>query len=364
MSCTPHREQVCDVWRGSTPTTLQPADFGFVGQERSQLGEGPGVQPSTLRRTALLDADPNVGQVLHDERGAWRNRLHEPLAENVVAIPPKPCRPTAQTTQSSFRSGGAFSLELTTQPERALFDGPPLRRAVKGVVGGDRRPIEARSMPTMAPESSNKTAGRVTTACSQNLPWRTIRSALSKPVRLLQQCGCMRVGREPDHLPTTGRGQAGSVSDHPVGASVVADRHHRPSRARHLPTMLLEGQGRRNRLTRSHPCRHHQLRRQCWMFGSQIVVGRFVQFHAVALLVLPPIRSDGVEAFRGQSHRFEQCCSLLNGRLEPESNRPLHAHILHDFDRKERLVCSKCVRAQRGAAFLCQLRQAVSSLKH
>jgi len=125
------------------PYHLTACRFGFVDQERTQVGKRPGVQSAALDCAALPDPGPYIGQVLDDERRARRDRLHNPLAEHMVAIPPKPCRLAAQSTQTPLGLDGAFGLELTTQPECALLDGPPTPRALKGVVGHDRRPIES-----------------------------------------------------------------------------------------------------------------------------------------------------------------------------------------------------------------------------
>jgi len=185
------------------PNHLAACRFGFVGQESAQLGERPGVQTAALLGAALLRSGPYVGQVLHDDGGTSPDRLHDPFAENVVAITPKPCRLAAQTPQSTFGSDGAFGLKLTTQTEGALFDGPPVARPEKGVVGHHRR-LRPRSTPTTAPESSNGTSGSVTTACNQSLPLRRIRSAVSKPIAWLSTlCACGLAANATSCRPAT-----------------------------------------------------------------------------------------------------------------------------------------------------------------
>src|SRR5579859_175639 len=305
--------------------------IGLVCHERTQLGEGPGVQPPTLTAATLPNPGPYVGQVLKHKSGAWSDRLHDPLAEHMVAIPPKPCRLPAQTTQTPFGLDGAFGLELTTQPERALLDGPPMPRAVKHVVRCDRRSIKPEVDADDLARVSERNVGQCDDRVKPQLGLAKDQVCTIETDRLTEQFCSVRVNSERDDMTTTDRCETGCAIDHPIRVLIVSDRNHCPGWARHGASSLPERQCRGDRFGCPHPGRYDQLRWKRRVFASQAVVGRLVQFDAVSLLVFPAICRHGVEARAALLHRSQQACALLWSGLESQADRSLHRHILRYF---------------------------------
>ncbi len=296
----------------------------LVFQEAAYLRERPRMQSAVGCSSALLHSRADVSQVLYDDGRTRADRLDNALGQNVIAVSAETVDLSSKLAERSLRGLGAFRLQRASASEVASINFTPVPSTKKVRVTGHR-------WTTQAQIDADGNAG-----VSELFVWQSDDRVQPELAVSENQVGTIEshcpseqsdrvwVGGERDHLTTMDRGQARRSPSQLVGPSVITDRNHCSIWAPCSPALHLASQRRSERLSSPHPRRNHQLSGQRWVLGSQRVVGRFVQFNAVSLPVLPPIRRYSPEAGRRYPHRFQENHSLLVGWLQTKPDRPLH----------------------------------------
>ena len=330
--------------------------FGLVCYKGPKLGITPTMVPSPLTTTTLFGAAANVGQIFNDNYAARLRVLNDALAQNVVAILPKPCLSPSHLFKMAFSRLAAFGLKITTKPEVPLFYLLPSPLSEELPVGQNGGSVDAEI-------DTDGLAG------GDDLRWIDSQNDIEPPAgRAMDKIGTvearcpveppLRVGvdaeREFDPARHGGQANDAVLGFHAVGAGVVPDAAPLRLRSRNFPTSLLQHDGGLDGFGRLHSGRNHQLARHRRMLRSKIVVRRLVQRDAVLLSVLPTVLSHCVEAISRSGKRLRQDRVLLGESCQTYADRALHHSYIGSFLSMLKLCSAKFPH------FLCRLKAAVS----
>ena len=112
--------------------------LGFVHDKRFQLRKRPAMYPAAgFGALADLRAFADVGEVLQHQRCAGRRRLHNLLAQDVIAITAKAGLLPAHLPQMPLRTLAALALELALEVEQASLHRLPCGLAQETVIACD-----------------------------------------------------------------------------------------------------------------------------------------------------------------------------------------------------------------------------------
>ena len=109
--------------------------------------------------------------------------------------------------------------------------------------------------------------------------------------------------------------------------------------------LLLPGESRFDGFGGFHTGRADQLRRQVRVLLSEIIVGYFVQFHAIAACGLKSKTGNSIEALSVLLQRMSQDVSLLVGRIQLYYNGSIHAKSMSYIRKLSIGKCFSCLRA-------------------
>lgn len=326
---------------GIDPDHPTASRLGLVFQERPHLSERPAVQPSAGGSSPLHHTSTDFGQALNHDRCTGAGRLSDALREDVVAVPPKPSDLPGQLPKMPAGRWRAFGLQTALQTEGAAINLAPALPAKEACLTRNRRSGKAEIDADGRSRGGEWHVGQRNGDVQPELAVSRDQVGAVGTGRTGQKIGRVRVGRERDNLPTGDRGEAGRLTDEPVRPYIVADRHQRPAWAASPTPLPLPSQRRLHRFGGSDAGRDYQLGRQRRVFGTERVVGRLMQRDAVSLAVLPSIRCDLVEARRGRGQRPQEDGALFWQRLQTDTDRTSHAHIVEDFATSRRATrCS------------------------
>lgn len=330
--------------------------LGLVGREGPKLGVAPTMMPSPLLAATLLGAGTNAREVLEDDYAARFHALDDALAQNVVAILPKPCLTPGDLLEMPLGASAAFGLELATKAEVPLFNLLPAPLSQELPVGQDGGSVDAEI-------DADDLAGR------QYLRRVDGDDDVEPPTgRTAHKVGVVEAGRPVEPAlgvvvdaeweldPASHGGQADDtlVHFHAVGSRIIPDGPAISSGCADLPALLRQDEGGLDGFSRLHPRRDHQLTWQGWMLGPKVVVGRLVQRDTVPDTVFPTVFSNRVEANARSGKRSFQDRIPVFGHLKLETDRALHGSYVGSF-----LLMFKLCSA-RFPHFLCRLKSAVS----
>ena len=119
------------------------------------------------------------------------------------------------------------------------------------------------------------------------------------------------------------RGHATCELD-PIRAGIVADGAAFRLQTRVLPALLVAFFHRLEGFGGFRARRHHELRRQRWVFCSEITVGGMMQANTILLMMVPAIAADRIEAGGRQAHRFMEDGLGCRGGMEFEAQGGFH----------------------------------------
>ena len=313
-----------------------PVFFSFVLQEAPQLSEAPGVHAPTGFPASLFGSRTDVYQVLDNNGRSWLDTLNNTPTDNVVAILAKPIDLSAKLPQVLLGGLGAFALKIAFQPKAPSIHFLPLFLAVEIFIGYNGRSREAKVYSNNLPvrdkfdieDSQNDVQKEPALAVEEIGGVETC--ALGEP------SFTMRVRSEGNKLPTGHRRKtcAGILRGHSVRPGVIANRNIMSLRTGHLAALRLKRQSRFDRFGGLHSRSTDKLRGKVWKPLSKLVVGLFVQSHAIGQMLTESKLNNHIEAFRVLLHRFKQYGCLFFCRIQLQANGSLHAHILTDIGSK------------------------------
>lgn len=329
--------------------------LGFVSQEGAQLSECPAVQPTVLLAATLLGPGADVCQVFNGNGSPWGNGVNDLPTELVVQVAPKPKLFTRETAKMFLRALGAFGLQGTTKPKVSILKFTPAALAEEAIVGSDGRTTKAKVNADDSAIINELYVGQ------SNHDVQPETALAFDKVGTIKACGSIKRrlkegGYSDRQDKTTGdSGQADGVvvGEYPVATSIVPDRRKLRVGIRDLATLFLKGKGRLDGLGSSHPGGTNKLSWQSGMLGSQRIIGRFMQFHAVLLAVLPTVITNGIETGRVLSDGFRENSRLCFCWVEKQSYCALHSLSVSYVAR----ICKKKEGGLRRALFLPALKR-------
>ena len=307
--------------------------FGLVCYKGPKLGITPTMVPSPLTTTTLFGAAANVGQIFNDNYAARLRVLNDALAQNVVAILPKPCLSPSHLFKMAFSRLAAFGLKITTKPEVPLFYLLPSPLSEELPVGQNGGSVNA--------EIDSDGFSR-----SGDFRWINGYHNVEPPARSsLCQVGtvkaystikppfCLGMDTEWKLYAASYRRQTYDpvLRFHTVGSGVIADATPRRFRSRDFLSLFLDHDCGFYGFSRLHPSRDHQLARQSRVFRPKFVVRRFVKRDAILLTMLPAELSHGVEAVPRSGKRLCQDFVLFRERRQTYAKRALHTSYITRF---------------------------------
>ena len=315
---------------GVHPSHGVPLRFCLILQEGAELGEAPGVQAAVGLPAPLFSPAPDVHQVLHHDGSAGGDRINDAPGEHVVAVPPEAVNLPGQFAQVAFGRGGAFGLEVATEPEVPVVYFPPATGAEEMVVGRDGGTyypqVYAHCLALVLEGHVRNRQDDVQPEAA--LPGDQVGAVEAD--RSVQQRGGVRVEPEGDSdaPPDRGQGCHRVHGEHSVGAGVVPDGDESPLGAGCLAALALPGEYRLDRLGGPHPGGANELGREPGVLDPQRVVGGLVELDPVLFPVVPPVGGDGVEADGVLLEGIPEDIRLVRTRSQLQSNCALHGHIL------------------------------------
>lgn len=290
-----------------------------------ELGKAPTMETALRFRVLLhLGTGSDMRQVLNHDGTARGGIVHNAFAEDVIVVFALPKQFARELLEMSFCALGAFGLELSSEAEDASFLFLPSSLTQEMFRGRDRRAIETQV-------NANDFTGRSNNGIRQRdddvkRPSSFIKTEISRTDLAADVLGSMgRNGKRELHPSLDSSKATGHrVPLDPVGTLVIADRTELCMGGTYLTTLLLAIQSRLDGFRRLHTGRTHQLRRQVRMLPAQIVVGLFMQFHAVAALELEAQTGDGIKAACVLHHRAMQSVFLLWRGIQLYNHRSVH----------------------------------------
>ena len=310
--------------------------FSFVGNKAAKLIKTPRVVAASLPPSALFSAATNVSQVFNDDDAARFHGLNDALAQNVVAIFPKPCLPSSHLLEMAFCRPAAFGLKTATKTEVPFIDLLPLSFAQESSIGQDCWSVDAEVY-------ANSLASKFDLRrldCQNNVkppPARSTNKVCAvKPLRSFKQPTHLLVHFERELYPAKNGGKAHNlrINFHPVGSGVISDSSPNSSRDGHFLSIFLACKDRFQRLRSLHSRRDNKLAWKCWMFRPKRVIRSVMKFNAVLRPIFPAIFRHSIEAC---SRPFNGLCQdkiLFRCRLKSEAYRPLHGSYIDRLLRK------------------------------
>jgi hypothetical protein len=307
-----------------------PLSFRLIGQERPEAGEAPGVQAAARFPATLLGAGANMHQILHDDHSTGLDGIDDTPTEHVVAIAAEAVNLPGQLFKRPLGRAGAFRLKRALQSEVPAVDVPPAFAATESMVGADsgtRKPqVHAYSL-------ARRLELHVGKGDDDMQPEPALVPDQVGAVKLnglFQEMLSMGIGNERNFEPSCYRRQADDtlLRLEGIGTGIVADRNQGGGWTRRLAAFFLEGKGGFYRLRRPDTCRDDQLRGQAGKPLAESIVGCMVQPDTVLLPVRPAMGGDGVETGRVLAQRFQKRVGLLARRVEAETYRSLHIHMM------------------------------------
>lgn len=306
------------------PTALL---FGFVGQKRAQLGKAPTVQPTVLPTTASLSPGSDVGQIFNNDSSTGSYGVNDLPTELVVQVASKLKQFTRKPFEVSLSASGAFSLQGTTEPKVSVLKFTPATLAEEAIVGS-----HSRTAQTKVHTDRLAVIGKFNIGQGHHNMQPKATFTLDKVCAVEAAGSVKRRLEEVGHSdwkdnPTGDGGEAHSVvvREHPVATSIVPDWRKFRVRAGHSLPFLAESQSRLHRFSCANPSGADELGGQGRMLGSQRIIGRFMQFHAVLLAVLPTVITNGIETGRVLSDGFRENSRLCFCWVEKQSYCALHS---------------------------------------
>ena len=330
--------------------------FGLVGREGAKLGIAPAMMPSPLLAATLLGSTADICEVFNNDNASRLHVLNDALAQNVVAIFPKPCLPTSDHLQMTLGRLAAFGLKFATKTEVPFLNLLPTPFPQELPVGQNGRSVDAKV-----------NANGLTGGCDL---WRIYgnddieppagRSAhkvgaveADRPVKPVLGM-IVKVKRELDAAFHSGQADKSLFNLHAIGSCVVPNGTPFSMRSAHLSALLQQRAGGFNSLRRLHPGRYHQLAWKGRVLGPKIVVRRLVQRHSVPDPVFPSVFRDRVEAVPASRQRLRQDGILFERGFDADGKSALHSSYM-ERNLSMFKPCSTCV-----PHFLCPLKSAVS----
>ena len=321
----------------------------FVTKQISQPVERPLVHRPLLLFAALLCGRADFLEVLNHDQSTGNYRLNQLPTDHVVAIRPKPSRPTRQLFEMSFGGLCAFGLKRTLQPEIPAFRRLPATLAKKLVVGCDGRTSDPKVHTDDFPIGNELYVWQSHDHMQPELASAVNQVGAVEACALFQQANRIRIQMQCQNLPALNRCQRNAISkdsirtliisnsaDCTLGTTYRFESWRRLTTRKRLCDLLgmfsfpfhVPSQRRLDRFSRFCSGRDYQLSRQLWIVCSQWIVSRLVQFNAVLFTLLPTIRSNRIEARRILLHGFKQNQFLFLGGAKRKTDRALHKEIL------------------------------------
>src|SRR6266508_1746068 len=309
----------------------QAALLGLVRDKRLQLRERPRVNPAFGFGLALgLHAPPDVLQVFQHDRPAHLDRLHDLLAQNVVAVAPEPSLLPPHFPQVALGRARSLLLQLPPKVEQSPLDRLPAPFPEEPAGGGDSGTSEAQI-------DADDLIGRLHFRAENSddhmqPPPATAEDHIGRVGGAARILGRIRRQGEANRLPDAGRREIDrpALPIYAEGMHIVTGREGMRVRLADLSLDLLslvfspQRQRALERLGRLHPRLYGQVAHQGGIIGLERVIQRTVQFDAVLLAVLPAYRSHSIEHRRKLATGFRQGIGLNGRRLKKDTDRALH----------------------------------------
>lgn len=332
-------------------------DFlGLVSREGPKLGVTPAMVPPPLLAASLLGPSTDAREVFEDDDAARFHALNDPLAQNVVTVPPKPCLTAAHLLQMALGRLAAFGLKTATKAEVPFFNLLPAALSEELPVGQNGGSVDAEINADDL--TGRRNLGSVNGNDDVEPPAGRMMDKISavetgRPVEPATGVG-MDVKRELDPARHGGQADKSVLGFHAVGPGVVPDRSAFSMRNADLAPLLRHYESGLDCFRRFHAGRNHQLTRKLGMICPQVVVRCLMQRHAVPHTVFPSVFRDRVEAVPTARQRLRQDGILLGRGIKPYGNRALHGSYMASF-----LQIFKFCSAE-FPLFLCRMKSAVS----
>jgi hypothetical protein len=317
--------------------------FGLVGCEGPKLSITPSVVPSPLFAATLLSASADIREVFNDDNASRLHALNDTLAQNVVAIFPKPCLPPSHLLKMAFSGLAAFGLKLATKTEVPFFNLLPSPLPKELPVGQNGGSVDAKI-----------NANGFTGGCYL---WRVYSNNDIEPPtgRAAHKVGTVKAGRpvKPSlgmamkvkrKLDATFYGRKANkplIDLQAVGSHIIPNRTPFGMWSTNFLALLQHRENRLNSLCRFHARRNHQLAWKCRMLCPKIVVRRLVQRDTIPDAVFPTVFRDRVEAVPTSRQRSKQDGILFWRGVDTNGNGALHSSYMVSFLLMFKLCCEK-----------------------
>lgn len=298
--------------------------FSLIPDEGTQLGKGPAMKAPGLRPVTDFYATADVRKILDDNRAADWCSGDDLLTQHVVTISSKAALFAPEFAQMSLCGLGTGFLQRPTQFEQASFGCLPRFLPEKGVGRCNGRLSDAKVNANYYVSRNNLRRGHrdddVQVPCAFAFDEvcgidGITEEALSvgRQRKANRQALCR--GRETDRA---------CVPIQTEGVQIEAGWTSNRAWAGDAATLFRQYQRTAHSFRSLDPCLDVQVAHQGRVIGLQRPVERMMQGHAVALVMLPAVRADGVEDGRELRCRFTERSRLVRRRVQAEANGALH----------------------------------------
>ena len=307
--------------------------FGLVLDKGAKLRETPRVMPPPMLATALLCTGTNLREILQDDNAAGTHALNDPLAQNVIAVAPKPFADMADFFQVPLCRLRAFGLQPANKPEIPLICFFPPSLAEEHRVRGNGGAIDSKVYAHDVSVSGKR--GLLNTQNDVEMPTGFVLNQVGAI-----EARCARDALTPLFVRAERHDDAAfgcRETNDPfrdidaMRTGVVANAPTHCLRSRHAFSLTLQRKCRAQGLRRLHARGDNELCGKRRIRRTQVVVRRLVQFDAVFDAVVPPMTGNGIEALARSRKRIRQELFLVGIHRKLDANRSLHASYIQRF---------------------------------